>query len=357
MFIDETEITAVSGRGGDGMLSFRREKYIPRGGPDGGDGGHGGSVILRAVSNKTTLQGIQFKRRYRADDGRPGGTALKRGRNGDDLVLEVPVGTMVRDAQRGQVLRDLKEAGDEVVVVPGGAGGKGNKHFAHATNQAPRRVTDGQPGEERTLRLELRLVADVGLVGSPNAGKSTFLARVSAARPKIADYPFTTLAPVIGIVDPDDRALVIADIPGLVEGAHEGHGLGDRFLRHIQRTRVLLHLVDACQGPEAAVEDWRAIRGELEKSDLELADRPWVLAISRCDTVDDAGARAVQEAVSAAAGRPAHLLSSHSGLGVQVVLDALSDIVAPTRQPQEERPRRVPPHLRDDGPDVDAPAD
>ncbi|MCB9897246.1 MAG: GTPase ObgE [Planctomycetes bacterium] len=325
MFIDETEITVVSGRGGDGMSSFRREKYVPRGGPDGGDGGKGGDVVLRASRNVTTLAGIQHKRRYRAPGGGPGGTALCAGRAGEDLVIEVPVGTLVRDAKHENVLRDLAHDGDEVIVVHGGGGGRGNKHFAHATNQAPKRATEGRPGEERALKLELRLVADVGLVGLPNAGKSTFLRRVSAARPKVADYPFTTLTPVLGIVQPDDIGLVVADIPGLIEGAHAGAGLGDRFLRHVARTRVLLHLVDVLVGPEQALRDWRAIREELRLSGLGLDERPSLLAVSRIDTVEDASP--VVEALAAASGGRVLAFSSQTGQGVPEVVAALLVLV------------------------------
>jgi GTP-binding protein len=330
MFIDETEITVSSGPGGSGMVSFRREKYIPRGGPDGGDGGKGGDVILRAVSNRNTLAGIQHGRHYRAEKGAPGGSSLKHGRAGEDLIIEVPIGTLVRDAERGHVLRDLDRDGLEVAMVTGGAGGRGNKHFAGPTNQVPRRSTPGQDGETRRLTLELRLVADAGLVGLPNAGKSTFLRRVSAARPKVADYPFTTLEPVLGLVSRDDDGLVIADIPGLVEGAHEGAGLGDRFLRHVQRTRVLVHLVDALVGPEQAVADWRTIRSELALSGHGLDDRACILAVSRADTVEDPAA--VAEALREASGGPVHILSSQTGRGVSDVLDALAALLAEERE-------------------------
>ncbi|GJM22318.1 MAG: GTPase Obg [Planctomycetota bacterium] len=327
MFIDETEIEVSSGRGGHGMSSFRREKYIPRGGPDGGDGGHGGNVILRAVIHLNTLGGLQHKRKYSADNGGGGGTALKSGKRGDDLVLEVPVGTLVKDAQRGHVLKDLAVADDEVVVVQGGVGGKGNKHFAHATNQAPRRTTEGQPGETRRLKLELRLVADVGLVGLPNAGKSTFLSRVSRANPKIADYPFTTLRPMLGMVESGyDDGMVIADIPGLIEGAHEGAGLGDRFLRHIQRTRILLHLVDAGVGAEQAALDWRTIRGELEASGHGLDDRPHVVAVSKIDVAADAAE--VASALESAGAGTVSSFSSATGTGLPELLGRLRQMLA-----------------------------
>jgi GTP-binding protein len=330
MFIDETEITVSSGPGGAGMVSFRREKYIPRGGPDGGNGGKGGDVILRAVGNRNTLAGIQHGRHYRALKGVPGGSSLKNGRNGEDLIIEVPVGTLVRDAEKGNVLRDLDRVGLEVAMVSGGAGGRGNKHFAGPTNQTPRRATRGQLGETRRLKLELQLVADAGLVGLPNAGKSTFLRRVSSARPKVADYPFTTLEPVLGLVSRNDDGLVIADIPGLVEGAHTGAGLGARFLRHVQRTRVLLHLVDAMVGPEQAAADWRTIREELTRSGYGLHERPCVLAVSRADTVEDPSE--VAEALREASGGPVHVLSSQTGLGVSEVLDEIAALVAEARE-------------------------
>jgi len=341
MFIDETEIEVSSGRGGDGMCSFRREKYVPRGGPDGGDGGHGGAVVLRAVVHLNTLGNLQHKRTYRAPDGAPGGTALKRGKDGGDLVLDVPVGTLVKDAARGHILRDLAHDGDEVVVVQGGTGGRGNKHFTHATNQAPRRTSEGQPGESRRLKLELRLVADVGLVGLPNAGKSTFLSRVSRARPKIADYPFTTLKPMLGMVDgPDDSGMVVADIPGLIEGAHEGAGLGDRFLRHIQRTRVLLHLVDAGVGPEQAVDDWRTIRAELEASGHGLDGRPCVVAASKTDVASDPAA--VGRALEAAGAGTVSLFSSATGEGLAALLGRLRLLLAELAEAGGKPPRQDP---------------
>jgi GTPase len=326
MFIDETEITVSSGRGGDGIVSFRREKFVPRGGPDGGDGGSGGDVVLRSTIHLSTLAGLQHRRNYRAGNGAPGGANNRTGRDGESLLIEVPVGTLVRDRERGHVLRDLSTAGMEFVVVAGGRGGKGNKHFAHSTNQTPRRSTQGQTGQVRELKLELRLVADVGLVGLPNAGKSTFLSRVSAARPKVADYPFTTLEPLLGIVQRDDLGLVIADIPGLIEGAHAGAGLGDRFLRHIARTRVLLHLVDGSEGAEAAIRAFRTVRTELHLSGLSLDDKPVVVALSRADTVEDPAAIASE--LQAACGEPVTVLSAHTGQGVGEILASLARLLA-----------------------------
>ncbi|MFT7465250.1 MAG: GTP-binding protein [Pseudohongiellaceae bacterium] len=322
MFIDETEIIVSSGRGGDGVCSFRREKYIPRGGPDGGNGGKGGDVILVASLGQHTLGRVQHLRTYRGESGRPGGASNKYGRQGEPMVISVPLGTLVKDSERGHILKDLAKEGDQVIVAPGGQGGKGNKHFASSTNRAPRRATTGQPGTLRRLTLELRLVADVGLVGLPNAGKSTFLRRVTSARPKVADYPFTTLQPVLGIVDGNDVGMVLADIPGLIEGASSGAGLGDRFLRHIQRTRLLLHLVDGCEGAEAAVAAWSTIREELRLSGHGLEERPYVLAVSRVDAVDNT--EEVVKALAEASGKPVIPLSSQSGEGVGRILGLLA---------------------------------
>jgi GTP-binding protein len=318
MFIDEVEISVCSGRGGDGAVSFRREKYIPFGGPDGGNGGRGGDVILRANPHLNTLSALRHQRHVRAADGGPGGPSNCSGRSAQDLVVDVPVGTIVRDGARGQQLRDLDQAGAEVVVVAGGAGGRGNASFKHALNRTPRKSTPGQPGETRKLRLELRLVADVGLIGLPNAGKSTFLARVSAARPKVADYPFTTLQPMLGVAQVGEQELVVADLPGLIEGAHRGAGLGDRFLRHVARTRVLLHLVDAAAGAEQAVVAWRTVNDELRLAGLGLEDKPVVVAASRADATLEA--QEVATALQAACGAPVSVLSAHVGTGVSEVL-------------------------------------
>jgi len=337
VFVDETEIVVVSGRGGDGVVHFRREKYVPKGGPDGGDGGRGGGVVLRAAGHLNTLAKVQHGRTYRAGDGRPGEGGQRTGASGTTLVIDVPPGTLVRDAERGHVLRDLARVGDEVVIVEGGAGGRGNRRFASPTNQVPRRATPGRPGQQRRLRLELKLVADVGLLGLPNAGKSTFLSRVSAARPKVADYPFTTLAPSLGLVDRGDHELVVADIPGLIEGSHRGAGLGDRFLRHVERTRVLLHLVDGVEGPEAAVAAWRTIREELRRSSTALAAKPTLVALSRVDACPDP--EAARAALREAGADPVLPLSSVSGTGVRAVLAALDALVARARETGQEEAR------------------
>jgi GTPase len=285
MFIDYVEIMIQSGKGGDGCVSFRREKYVPKGGPDGGDGGRGGSVIIRANENINTLLDYRYHKSYKAEEGHPGSGGLKSGKDGQDIVLMVPVGTIIKDLENEEFLADLDSIGAEVVLAPGGRGGKGNNHFKSPTNQAPRIAKPGFPGVQLRVSLELKLLADVGLVGYPNAGKSTLLSRVTAARPKIADYPFTTLVPNLGIVRLGDfRSLVMADIPGIIEGASEGKGLGLQFLRHIQRTAVLLYLID---GTTKNVEEiFEKLHDELEKFDPELAKRKMVKVINKIDIID-----------------------------------------------------------------------
>ncbi len=267
-----------------GCVSFRREKYVPRGGPDGGDGGRGGAVILQVNPHLQTLQDIRYHARYKAPDGKHGDSANKTGASGDDVILQVPAGTVVRDRETGEVLADLQEEHESVVVARGGDGGKGNTRFKTSTNQAPRKATPGFPGEEREISLELKLLADVGLVGYPNAGKSTLISRVSAAKPKIADYPFTTLTPNLGVVKYGDfRSFVMADIPGLIEGAHEGKGLGDQFLRHIERTQVLLFMIDV--NTDDIIQAYGNLNRELEEYNPFLAKKPRFLVISKMDTV------------------------------------------------------------------------
>ncbi len=282
MFVDEVEIQVRSGKGGDGMVHFHREKYRPRGGPDGGDGGRGGDVILEVDGRLNTLSPFRFQKRFRAQDGRPGGPNNRTGRSGEDLVLRVPAGTVVYDAESGEVLGDLVAPGQRLVVARGGRGGRGNARFATARNQTPRIAERGEPAQERRLRLELKLIADVGLVGVPNAGKSTLLAAVTNARPKIAPYPFTTLEPNLGVAELDaDTSLVLADIPGLIEGAHLGIGLGHSFLRHVQRTRVLIHLLDGLS--EDPVADYAQINTELSLFDPELGEKPQVVVFNKMD--------------------------------------------------------------------------
>jgi GTPase len=321
-FLDEVEIRAISGHGGRGMVSFRREKYVPFGGPDGGDGGRGGSVILRAEEGLNTLASLRGRRLFRADDGQPGGTRQCTGHNGADLVVTVPVGTIVYDADGG-VIADLAATGAEAVVATGGQGGHGNMAFRSSTNRTPRSFEPGGRSEERRLRLELKLLADVGVIGFPNAGKSTLVARVSAARPRIADYPFTTLVPNLGVVDRGfEGGWVIADVPGLIEGSAEGYGLGHRFLRHVQRTRLLLHLVAAPDEQAGeAVHRYQVLRNELGRFDPELAKRPEILAISKTDAVDPAALEALIRRFAEAGVRVEHCISAVTGVGLKPLLD------------------------------------
>lgn len=286
MFRDEAQIEVIAGKGGDGIVAFHREKFVPLGGPDGGDGGRGGSVVLVASTALNSLLSVGRRHRYRATDGEKGQGKLKSGRAGEDLVLEVPVGTQVFDARRGNMLRDLSQAGQRLVLARGGRGGRGNARFATSVRQAPRRAELGRAGERRLVRLELKLVAEVGLLGLPNAGKSTFLSAVTAATPKIADYPFTTLAPQVGIAAlSEEETLVLADLPGLIEGASQGHGLGHKFLRHVERCRALLHLVDC--SPDADTDPvvaWRTIESELAAFSAELARKPRLLVATKVES-------------------------------------------------------------------------
>lgn len=325
-FLDELECTVRGGRGGDGCCSFRREKYVPRGGPDGGDGGSGGSVVLLPTHHENTLYHLAGTRLHAASKGQPGGSSDCSGRSGEDLVLRVPVGTVVLDAERGHILKDLAVADEPFVVARGGRGGRGNTRFASATNRTPRQWEPGQAGEERRIRLSLKLIADVGLVGLPNAGKSTLLSTLSAARPKVADYPFTTLEPCLGIVVlPDESTLVMADIPGLIEGAHEGKGLGDQFLKHIERTRVLLQLVDcsALAGNEP-LEAYHIIDHELQGYSPELAARPRLVVATKVEDEESRG-RAQQLAQQLPRQIEARVLavSAATRSGLRQLLDAL----------------------------------
>ncbi len=339
MLIDSARITVSAGRGGNGCVSFRREKYVPRGGPDGGDGGRGGDVILRADPRYNTLLHVHHRHHIRAERGRHGEGSNRTGRSGQSVVVPVPPGTVVRDALTGEVIADLVEPGQEVVVARGGRGGRGNARFATSTNQAPRRADPGEAGEERELELELRMIADVGLVGLPNAGKSTLLSVISAARPKVADYPFTTLEPHLGVVRaPDDetRTLVVADIPGLIEGAHEGAGLGHRFLRHVQRCRVLALLVDLSEDddPGPAV---RTVRNEVAAFDPGLAGRPWVLVGTKIDSVPDREtAAAALETLGRELGVPVRTISAATGEGVAGLVYLLMEMAEQRTEPGGE---------------------
>jgi GTP-binding protein len=285
MFIDEAKIHVEGGGGGNGCIAFRREKYVPKGGPSGGDGGDGGSVILRVGRSTSTLNAFRYKQHFRAQRGAHGEGSNRHGRNGEDLVVDVPAGTVVLDDDRTLQLAELLEEGQTWVAARGGRGGRGNARFKSSVNQAPRIAQDGEPGEARWIRMELKLLADVGLVGFPNAGKSSLLARVSAARPRVADYPFTTLHPVLGVVETDGhQTFLMADIPGLLEGAHAGHGLGTRFLRHVERTRVLVHVVDL--SPDSGrdpVQDLEVIEEEIRQYSEDLSLRPCLLAFNKMD--------------------------------------------------------------------------
>jgi GTPase len=289
MLIDEAQIRVAGGDGGNGCVAFRREKFVPRGGPSGGDGGRGGSVYLESNEHLNTLLKFRYKREFAAERGRHGEGSNRHGRDGEDLVITVPTGTVVYDDARGEILFDFAAPGERFLAARGGRGGRGNARFATSTHQAPRRADPGQPAEQRTLRLELKLLADVGLVGFPNVGKSTLISRVSSARPRIADYPFTTLEPHLGVVALDpERSFVMADIPGLIAGAHEGRGLGVRFLKHVERTRLLVHLIDVAESSDRdPVEDYHVILYELASFSPEVAAKPMLLVASRVDAAGD----------------------------------------------------------------------
>ena len=319
-FVDIARISVKAGHGGVGCVSFRREKFVPKGGPDGGDGGRGGSIILRANRQLTTLLDYHYKNQYKARRGEHGLGARKTGRSAEDIVLEVPVGTILRVAGNGTPVADLLEHGQQVIVAHGGRGGRGNAAFATSTNQAPRQYEMGEDGEEAELELELKLLADVGLVGLPNAGKSTLISVISAARPKIADYPFTTLVPNLGIVKlGEGAAFVVADIPGLIEGAHTGKGLGVQFLRHIERTRVLLFLLDATNPDPKG--DYNILVHELNEFNPSLLKKPRLVALTKMDAIDDAGRKHLS---SLRFGRTAlHRISAPTGEGISDLIAAL----------------------------------
>jgi GTP-binding protein len=326
VFVDEIDIFVKGGDGGAGCVSFRREKFVPRGGPDGGDGGDGGSIWLEADPRVATLLDYHYKRHYSAERGTHGQGANRHGKSGADTVLRVPVGTMVSDRDQGEPLGDLAEAGARLCVAQGARGGRGNARFVSSTNRAPRRADQGRYGEGRWIHLELKLLADVGVIGFPNAGKSTLVSRVSAARPKIGDYPFTTLEPTLGIVRVDDeRTFVIADLPGLIEGAAEGRGLGHRFLRHTERTRVLLHLVDLDPATgRDPVEDVEVVTRELRAYSPELAARPQVVAANKAELPDTEAARARLADLCARRGLPFHAVSAATGLGLPALVRDLA---------------------------------
>ena len=339
MFVDRVEIYVKGGDGGRGMVSFRREKYVPRGGPDGGDGGRGGSVIIRAVANADNLAPLVHRKHWRATSGEPGGTSLCSGKDGIDLIIPVPPGTIVRDRDRGNLLKDLVAIGDEVTVGQGGRGGRGNKAFASATNRTPREYEPGEDGEERHVALELKIIADAGLIGLPNAGKSTLLSRLSRATPQIADYPFTTKFPNLGMVTiGGDTGFLIADLPGLIEGASQGVGLGHEFLRHVDRTRVLIHLVEPfpLDGNDP-LDNYRAIRKELRLYSETLAEKPELVCVSKAELT---GADEVRNRLAQELGHDVFLISSVTGQGLSGVVARTTQIITDLRREEAERRAR-----------------
>ncbi len=321
-FLDQAKIYVKSGNGGRGCVSFHREKYIEFGGPDGGNGGKGGDVIFEAASNLNTLIDYRYQQHHAASNGRGGAGRDRSGLNGKDIVLKVPVGTQILDTDKETVLADLSQTGQRVTLLKGGDGGFGNAHYKTSTNQAPRKYTPGYPGEEREIWLRLKLIADAGLIGMPNAGKSTFLAACTAAKPKIADYPFTTLSPNLGVVNVgskgDSVSFVLADIPGLIEGAHEGHGLGDRFLGHVERCRVLLHLIDATE--EDIVANYKTIRAEIKAYGGGLSRKAEIVALNKCDALDAATIKRKTAALKKITKKPVYAISAVARAGVTDIL-------------------------------------
>ncbi len=329
MFVDEVTIQVKAGDGGNGCLAFRREKYVPRGGPSGGDGGRGGDVVLVASQHHNTLLHFRFNPEHKAERGRHGEGSNKKGRDGHSVDVATPVGTVVHDAETDEILHDFTQAGDRFVVARGGRGGKGNARFATSTHQAPTEHEPGFPGEERRLRLELKLLADVGLAGFPNAGKSTLISRISAARPKIADYPFTTLEPGLGVVRADDdHSFVVADIPGLIEGAHLGHGLGIQFLKHIERTRVIAHLVDVSEmSGREPVRDFEIVFEELRSFSEELVKKPMLVVATKIDAAQDPARISSLRRLAKKRGLPFFKISSVTGEGIEALKRAMADAV------------------------------
>jgi len=330
LFIDEVTISVKAGDGGNGCLAFRREKFVPHGGPSGGDGGHGGDVVLVASQHYNTLLHFRFNPEHKAERGRHGEGSERTGRDGATIDVATPVGTVVYDAETGELLHDFTTPGDRFIVARGGRGGKGNARFATSTHQTPTEHEAGKPGEEKRLRLELKLLADVGLVGFPNAGKSTLISRISAARPKIADYPFTTLVPNLGVVSADgDRTFVVADIPGLIEGAHEGHGLGVQFLRHVERTSLLAHLVDVSEATgRDPVHDFEVVMTELASFSEDLAHKPMILVAAKLDAAQDPERVASLERLARDRGLTFFKISSVTGEGIDALKRAMAEHVA-----------------------------
>jgi GTPase len=333
-FIDEVMITVQSGDGGRGCVSFRRERFIPKGGPDGGDGGKGGDVILKATLRKRTLYHFKFKKHFKAESGKGGGGDQRSGKNGDDLMLEVPVGTVVSDAATDQILKDLKEPEETFIVAKGGRGGQGNKRFASSTRRTPRFAQPGEPGQLLTLKLELKLIADVGIIGLPNAGKSTLISKISSARPKIADYPFTTLTPNLGIVSIGRRnPFCVADIPGLIKGAHEGTGLGIQFLKHIERTRVLIHLIDVSMiDPENPLEKYEIINRELFLYSDKLSIKPQVVVLNKMDIPH--AQKTAERFEAALMGEKVEKISALTGDGLTRLINTIADNLDKMDEPE-----------------------
>ena len=345
VFVDEAKILVRGGDGGNGCVAFRREKYVPRGGPSGGDGGRGGSIYLEANPNDNTLLRYRYNREFRADRGRHGEGSNCTGVSGEDMILKVPVGTLVFDGQSDELMADLKKPGQRILVAHGGKGGRGNQHFAKPWHQAPREKEDGEPGEERQLRLELKLLADVGLVGFPNAGKSTLISVISAARPKIANYPFTTLEPNLGVVNADGgtggrgtelgRTFVVADLPGLIEGASEGAGLGIRFLRHVERTRLLVHLIDTSDMAETdPLKAFEIIEGELRAFSEALTEKPMIVVATKLDATTDRRKLEELRGFCEETGLEFHAISAATGEGLKELLRGMADAL--DRLPKQE---------------------
>ena len=329
MFIDQAELEIKAGNGGDGAVTFRREKYVPKGGPSGGNGGKGGDVIIQAFSNLNTLLDFKYKRKYLAGDGAIGGSSLKDGKNGKDVLIKVPVGTIIKDFNDDKILADLDEEGKIIVIAKGGRGGKGNSNFATSTNQAPRYAENGKKGESKKIILELKLIADVGIIGFPNAGKSTLISVISSAKPKIADYPFTTLEPNLGIVYYKDyKSFTVADIPGIIEGAHEGKGLGLKFLRHIERTKILLFLIEVTS--ENIERDYKILLNELKQYSKKLAERKKIIALSKSDLLDKKSLEKMTKQKLFRAKIPITSISSATNEGIQELLDKIWELLEST---------------------------
>ena len=336
-FIDEAIISVKAGDGGNGCLAFRREKYVPRGGPSGGDGGRGGDVVMVATDHNTLLH-FRFNPEHTAQRGRHGEGSNRSGKEGASIELPVPVGTIVSDAETGEILHDFSAKGERFVVAHGGRGGRGNQHFATPTHQAPTEHEPGYPGEQRRLRLELKLLADVGLVGFPNVGKSTLISRISAAKPKIADYPFTTLVPNLGVVAAGDRTFVVADIPGLIEGAHEGAGLGIQFLRHVERTKLLVHLVDVSEATgRDPVEDFEVIRHELASFSEEMAHKPVLVVASKIDAAQNPERLEAIRRLAHANGLPFFPISAVTGEGLNELVYAMAEKISENATPRVDK--------------------